>query len=97
MGILSWLLDEHAKMTISITRNPGHLTHQDCGGGAVTLTKTSRKHIIECSRCNARAEFEPFYANLLRFTQEDGKPRNFRFSLYRGRKVRGRLYVILAH
>lgn len=96
MGILSWLLDDRAEMTIAITRNPGHITHQDGCGGAVTLTATSRKNTLVCSRCNAKAEFEPFYATLLRFTREDGKPRNFSFSRYRDRQVRGRLYVIAA-
>ncbi|MEK7493832.1 MAG: hypothetical protein AAB630_01610 [Patescibacteria group bacterium] len=96
MSILSWILDERAEMTVSITRNPGHLTHQDGCGGAVTLTATSRKNIIECSRCNAKAEFAPFYATILRFTKEDGKERSFRFSRYRDRQVRGRLTVISA-
>lgn len=99
MGILSWLFeffDEHAEMTISITRNPGHLTHQDGCGGAVTLTTAPQRNIIECSRCKAKAEFEPFYTTLLRFTREDGKKRSFRFSRYRDRHVKGRLYVIPA-
>ncbi|MCR4323299.1 MAG: hypothetical protein NUV61_04410 [Candidatus Azambacteria bacterium] len=82
-------------MTIAISKNPGHLTHQECDGGIVTLAKNaSRKDTITCSRCAKKAEFEPVYAQLFGFTKEDGKPRNITISRYHDEIVRGRIHII---
>lgn len=99
MGFIKAILEflnGSAEMTITITRNPGDLTHQDGCGGAVTLTiGPAEKSTVVCSRCGTKAEFDSIYATIsIYYSKEDGAPRDFPFFLYRdGQVVKGRLYV----
>lgn len=101
MKIFSWFLalfQAPPLITIAISKNPGHLTHQDCDGGAVTLASGHfRTSSVTCSRCNAHAEFDPIYASTsFRFTREDGRERRIPLRRYRNKSIRGRLAIISA-
>ncbi|MBI5913360.1 hypothetical protein HY839_02870 [Candidatus Azambacteria bacterium] len=84
-------------MTIVSTRNPGHLTHQDCGGGIVTHTTDHaiRQSTITCAGCGAKAEFDSIYSTYsFRFIKEDGKERKVPLRRYRDAPMKGRLRII---
>lgn len=84
-------------MTIAISRNPGHLTHQECNGGAITLTtERFRKSTVVCSRCHAHAEFKPIYTQLFDFAKETGKEKKISVVRYRDKNTKGRLHIIPA-
>lgn len=96
--VLLMLPQKPPLMTVVATRNQDKLTHQECNGGAVTLTtdQAAWKNTVTCAGCKAKAEFAPIYAHLFRFAKEDGKPRNVTISDYCDKPQKGRLHIIPA-
>lgn len=97
--VLLMLPQKAPLMTIISSKNPGHLTHQECGGGAVTLTtdRAARKSIVTCAGCEVKAEFDPIYTTTsFRLTKEDGKKRSVPLRRYRDKPLKGRLHIIPA-
>lgn len=81
--------------TMTIVINSLGFTHQECDGGAVTLKKeTFKKSTATCCRCAIGTEFDSAYFQIFQLAKEDGKPRNFPFSRYRDRPIKGLLHVV---
>lgn len=100
MGFIEEIIEFFRKppaMTITISRNPGNLTHQGCNGTITLAIFPSRKSTVTCSKCNAQAEFDSIYATVsFRFTKEDGATRKIPISRYRDTPVKGHLHIIAA-